>query len=70
VNGEPVALSKKEFALLRAPAADPTRVFTREDLLRSVWGFRTLGTRLLIGWKPPGTQAQRSSRGERCQSAR
>jgi DNA-binding response OmpR family regulator len=38
-----VALSKKEFALLRALAADPTRVFTREELLRSVWGFRTLG---------------------------
>jgi DNA-binding response OmpR family regulator len=43
MNGEPVALSKKEFALLRALAADPTRVFTREELLRSVWGFRTLG---------------------------
>ena len=33
---------KKEFALLQALAADPTRVFTREELLRSVWGFRAL----------------------------
>ena len=41
--GEPLALSKKEFALLRALAAEPTRVFTREELLRGVWGFRALG---------------------------
>jgi DNA-binding response OmpR family regulator len=40
VRGEPVALSKKEFALLRALASDPERVFTREELLRMVWGFR------------------------------
>jgi DNA-binding response OmpR family regulator len=44
VSGEPVSLSNKEFALLRALAADPTRVFTREELLRGVWGFRTLGS--------------------------
>ena len=44
VRGEPVALSKKEYALLRALAADPTRVFTREELLRGVWGFRAMGT--------------------------
>src|ERR1039458_5994695 len=44
LGGEPVALSKKEFALLRALAAEPTRVFTREELLRGVWGFQSLGT--------------------------
>ncbi|HEV3129241.1 MAG TPA: response regulator transcription factor [Solirubrobacteraceae bacterium] len=44
VRGERVELSKKEFALLRALAAEPTRVFTREELLRGVWGFRSLGT--------------------------
>ena len=43
LDGEPVHLSKKEFALLRALAEDPTRVFTREELLRGVWGFRSLG---------------------------
>ena len=40
----PLSLSKKEFALLRALAGEPTRVFTREELLRGVWGFRALGT--------------------------
>jgi DNA-binding response OmpR family regulator len=43
VAGEPVSLSKKEFALLRALAGDPTRVFTREELLRGVWGFVAMG---------------------------
>ncbi len=42
LGGEPLALSKKEFALLRALAADPTRAFTREELLRGVWGYRSL----------------------------
>jgi DNA-binding response OmpR family regulator len=43
VHGQQVVLSKKEFALLRALATEPTRVFTREELLRGVWGYRTLG---------------------------
>ena len=42
LGGEPISLSKKEFGLLRALAADPTRVFTREELLRGVWGFRVI----------------------------
>jgi hypothetical protein len=40
LRGAPVDLSKKEFALLRALSGEPTRVFTREELLRGVWGFR------------------------------
>jgi DNA-binding response OmpR family regulator len=40
-NGEEVELSAKEFALLLKLATDPDRVFTREQLLRDVWGFRT-----------------------------
>jgi DNA-binding response OmpR family regulator len=44
LRGRRVDLSQKEFALLRALAADPTRVLTKEELLRDVWGFRSLGT--------------------------
>lgn len=40
VGGVPIALSKKEFTLLRILASDPTRVFTKEELLRDVWGYR------------------------------
>ena len=43
VRGDRVELSQKEFALLRALAAEPVRVFTKEELLRGVWGFRSLG---------------------------
>ncbi len=43
VRGEPVGLSNKEYALLRALAGEPTRVFTREELLRGVWNFRAMG---------------------------
>jgi DNA-binding response OmpR family regulator len=38
-----VTLSAKEFDLLARLAAEPNRVFTKEELLREVWGFRALG---------------------------
>jgi DNA-binding response OmpR family regulator len=38
-----VALSAKEFELLAWLAAEPYRVWTKEELLRQVWGFRALG---------------------------
>ncbi len=44
LRGRRVDLSQKEFALLRALMAEPTRVLTKEELLRDVWGFRSLGT--------------------------
>jgi DNA-binding response OmpR family regulator len=43
VDGRQVELANKEFALLRALAADPTRVFSKEELLRDVWDYRSLG---------------------------
>jgi DNA-binding response OmpR family regulator len=43
VGEREVALAKKEFTLLRVLATDPTRVFTKEELLREVWGFRSPG---------------------------
>lgn len=43
LDGRRVELTGLEFALLRALASDPTRVFTKEELLRDVWGFRSQG---------------------------
>lgn len=43
LRGESVELTAKEYALLRTLADDPTRLFTKEDLLRTVWGY-TVGT--------------------------
>ena len=39
----PVELAAKEFALLRALAEDPTRVYGKQELLRDVWGYRSVG---------------------------
>ncbi len=44
LRGRRIDLSQKEFALLRALASDPVRVFTKEELLRTVWGFRSMGS--------------------------
>jgi DNA-binding response OmpR family regulator len=38
-----VVLSAKEFEFLTRLAIEPYRVFTKEELLREVWGFRALG---------------------------
>jgi DNA-binding response OmpR family regulator len=41
VEGRDVALSNKEFSLLRVLASDPIRVFSKKELLQEVWGYRT-----------------------------
>jgi DNA-binding response OmpR family regulator len=43
VSDIPVPLAAKEYDLLLKLAAEPARVFTKEELLREVWGFRSLG---------------------------
>jgi DNA-binding response OmpR family regulator len=43
LRGRRIDLSQKEFSLLRTLAAFPTKVWTKEELLRTVWGFRTMG---------------------------
>jgi DNA-binding response OmpR family regulator len=43
IQGRQVDLTQKEYALLRVLAAQPTRVFSKEELLRSVWGYRAMG---------------------------
>jgi DNA-binding response OmpR family regulator len=41
VAGRRVELAPKEYELLVTLAAAPNRVFRKQELLRSVWGFRT-----------------------------
>ena len=43
VSGRDVRLANKEFELLRALAAEPSRVFTKSELLEGVWGYRAAG---------------------------
>jgi DNA-binding response OmpR family regulator len=49
IDGHPVALSGKEFSLLHALAREPGRVFKREELMATVWG-----------WSDGGRTAQRT----------
>ena len=41
VGDTPVTLAGREFELLCKLASDPVRVFTKEQLLKEVWGFRS-----------------------------
>ncbi|WP_345960870.1 response regulator transcription factor, partial [Glycomyces tenuis] len=43
LKGQPLDLTYKEFELLRFLAQHPGRVFTREQLLREVWGYDYFG---------------------------
>src|SRR3954453_22952116 len=41
--GRRIELAAKEFALLQALAEQPTRVYTKQELLRDVWGYLAMG---------------------------
>jgi DNA-binding response OmpR family regulator len=43
LKGRPLELTYKEFVLLRFLAQHPGRVFTRDQLLREVWGYDYFG---------------------------
>src|SRR5215831_21345455 len=43
VGGQRLTLPAKEFELLAKLAEHPTRVWTKDELLREVWGFRAMG---------------------------
>jgi DNA-binding response OmpR family regulator len=43
LGDELLTLSLKEFALLHMLARQPTRVFSKAELLRDVWGYMSLG---------------------------
>jgi DNA-binding response OmpR family regulator len=57
VSGTPVPLTRLEFELLTKLASDPTKVFTKAELMHSIWrdsvSYRTLdshASRLRGGW--------------------
>lgn len=43
-DGKPIAATEKEFQLVLTLASDPERVFTKDELLREIWGYPGLGT--------------------------
>jgi DNA-binding response OmpR family regulator len=65
LRGVRVALSQKEFALLRRLLAEPTRVFTKAELLRDVWGFRAMGATRTLDSHACRLRQKLSVRGDR-----
>lgn len=65
LHGRPVALSQKEFALLRALIAEPTRVLTKDELMRTVWGSRAIGTSRTLDSHACRLRAKLGAEGER-----
>lgn len=47
VHGAPVRLAAREFELVALLATDPNRVFTKDALLREIWGRRGGAVRTL-----------------------
>jgi DNA-binding response OmpR family regulator len=47
VGSVPVPLRPMEYALLAHLARHPHRVYTQDELMRDVWGYRTGATRTL-----------------------
>jgi DNA-binding response OmpR family regulator len=43
LNGVRLVLAQKEFELLCELAREPERVYTKEELLRTVWDYRSIG---------------------------
>jgi DNA-binding response OmpR family regulator len=43
VAERPVPVSRMEFEFLSRLATEPTRVYTKQELLRDVWGFKAIG---------------------------
>ena len=43
IDGAPIHLTTKEFDLLAHMAANPGRIFTRDQLLARIWGYDYLG---------------------------
>lgn len=43
LGDRPIHLSAKEFALLQRLADDPERVCSKNELLRDVWGYVSIG---------------------------
>jgi DNA-binding response OmpR family regulator len=52
VRGETIHLAGKEFELLSALADQPHRVFTKDELLRDVWGYRSFTSTHALPWTP------------------
>lgn len=64
LHGTPLQLRRMEYELLLHLAADPHRVFRRQELLSAVWGFRSAGTTRTIDSHVSRVRRKLAVRGE------
>lgn len=58
-GGKPLDLTPKEFDLLALLAANPERVYSREQLLDSIWGMEYIGGTRTVDTRPAGEKKTR-----------
>jgi len=56
--GEPIEMTRKEFAILRYLASRPGEVVTRDDLLNEVWGYESYPTSRTVDNHVAGLRAK------------
>ena len=57
-DGEPIEMTRKEFAILRFLAAHPNEVVSRDDLLNEVWGYESYPTSRTVDNHVAGLRAK------------
>jgi DNA-binding response OmpR family regulator len=57
-NGEPIDMTRKEFAILRFLAAHSGEVVSRDDLLNEVWGYESYPTSRTVDNHVAGLRAK------------
>ncbi len=70
VSGEAVTLTLKEFELLRVLIAEPDIVFTRDQILRRVWGFTFDGESRTVDVHIRSLRAKLGAAGDRIETVR
>jgi two-component system alkaline phosphatase synthesis response regulator PhoP len=70
VSGDAVTLTLKEFELLRVLIAEPDIVFTRDQILRRVWGFSFDGESRTVDVHIRSLRAKLGAAGDRIETVR
>jgi two-component system response regulator VicR len=57
-DGQPIEMTRKEFAILRFLVAHPGEVVSRDDLLNEVWGYESYPTSRTVDNHVAGLRAK------------
>ena len=69
LRGVPVSLAGREFDLAVKLATDPHRVFTKDELLRDVWGYGAGSSRARSTRTPRGSATSSALPARSCRTS-